>query len=137
IRVGMLSYLAFQTAGGRGKCTPATADSPGVAAVVLNKDDIESIVHSNKTMCDFLSVALHWGIERQRAPTPYQVSLGRAFIDAGADLVIGSHPHVLQGAEIYRGKPILYSMGNLVSVLPSSTGLIQLTFTGKHLQNLH
>ena len=136
MRVGMLSFLAFQTAGGRSKCTPATEGSPGVAEIALNKDDIESIVHNNKAKCDFLSIALHWGIERQKVPTPYQVSLGRAFIDAGADLVIGSHPHVLQGAEIYRGKPILYSMGNLVSVLPSSTGLIRLTFTGKHLQNL-
>ncbi len=137
IRVGLLSYLAFQTAGGRSKCTPATDTSAGVAQIDLNQNAITTIVHINKIKCDFLSVALHWGIERTTVPTPYQVALGRSFIDAGADLVIGSHPHVLQGAEIYRGKPILYSMGNLVSVLPSSTGLIRLTFAGKSLQNFH
>ena len=70
----------------------------------------------------FLAVALHWGNEKETLPTPYQVALGRAFVDAGADLVLGHHPHVLQGAEIYRGKPIFHSLGNLVSPRPGVSG---------------
>ncbi len=54
----------------------------------------------------------HWGIEREYYPEDYQKSLGRKCIDWGADLVIGHHPHVLQGVEEYEGKFILYSLGN-------------------------
>ena len=54
--------------------------------------------------CDYLVVYMHWGIERDEKPQEYQRTLGRQLIDAGADLVIGSHPHVLQGIEYYQGK---------------------------------
>lgn len=64
--------------------------------------------------CDHLFVYLHWGVERKDKPEPYQTELGRALIDAGADAVIGAHPHVLQGIELYKGKPIVYSLGNFV-----------------------
>lgn len=64
--------------------------------------------------CDFLTVYVHWGIERNTEHESYQRELGRQYIDAGADLVIGSHPHVLQGIEYYKGKPIVYSLGNFI-----------------------
>lgn len=54
----------------------------------------------------------HWGIERENYPEEYQLSLGRKCIDWGADLVLGHHPHVLQGIEEYQGKYIVYSLGN-------------------------
>ena len=54
----------------------------------------------------------HWGIERDHYPTGYQTELGRKCIDWGADLVIGHHPHVLQGIDQYKGKLIIYSLGN-------------------------
>jgi poly-gamma-glutamate capsule biosynthesis protein CapA/YwtB (metallophosphatase superfamily) len=55
---------------------------------------------------------LHWGWENEPAPSARQRELARAMIDAGASAVIGAHPHVPQGAEMYRGKPIIYSLGN-------------------------
>ena len=64
--------------------------------------------------CDYLVVYVHGGIERNTQPEEYQRTLARQYIDAGADLVVGSHPHVLQGIEYYKGKPILYSLGNFV-----------------------
>lgn len=64
--------------------------------------------------CDYLVVYMHWGIERDEKPQEYQRTLGKQLIDAGADLVIGSHPHVLQGIEYYQGKPIIYSLGNFI-----------------------
>lgn len=64
--------------------------------------------------CDYLVVYMHWGIERDEKPQEYQRTLGKQLIDAGADLVIGSHPHVLQGIEYYQGKPIVYSLGNFI-----------------------
>ena len=67
-----------------------------------------------KEYCDFVVVMVHWGIERDEKPQEYQRTLGKQYIDAGADLVVGSHPHVLQGIEFYDGKPIVYSLGNFV-----------------------
>ncbi len=67
-----------------------------------------------KEQCDYLVVYIHWGIERNTQPESYQREIGHQYIDAGADLVVGSHPHVLQGIENYNGKWILYSLGNFV-----------------------
>lgn len=67
-----------------------------------------------KESCDFVAVLVHWGIERNTFPEDYQKTLARQYIDAGADAVIGSHPHVLQGIEYYKGKPIFYSLGNFI-----------------------
>ncbi|WP_309120103.1 CapA family protein [Paenibacillus sp.] len=64
---------------------------------------------------DLVVVMAHWGEERAQEPHPEkQVDLGRRFIDAGADLVVGSHPHVLQGFERYGGGWIAYSLGNFI-----------------------
>lgn len=61
---------------------------------------------------DLVVACCHWGRERENTPEEYQKTLGRKCIDWGADLVIGHHPHVLQGVEEYQGKFILYSLGN-------------------------
>ena len=63
-------------------------------------------------------VCIHWGDEFVAAPSREQVALGRAMIDAGCSLVLGHHPHVLQGWERYRGGVIAYSLGNLVFDMP-------------------
>lgn len=143
IRLGMLSYLAFRTAGGLGACTPATQNTAGVAVLNFGGDvdnadrqRIAAVVSASKRQCDVLLVALHWGIERQTVPNAYQVSLGRAWIDAGADIVAGAHPHVLQGWEQYKTKPILYSLGNLVSPLPGETAILTLKFSGTRFQGI-
>lgn len=74
---------------------------------------LEEIKKAKET-CDFLTVYVHWGIEKSTTPESYQRTLGQQYIDAGTDLVIGSHPHVLQGIEYYKGKPIVYSLGNFI-----------------------
>lgn len=71
-------------------------------------------IRKAKETCDYVAVYVHWGIERENMPQDYQRQLGKAYIDAGADIVIGSHPHVLQGIEYYNGKPIVYSLGNYI-----------------------
>ena len=57
-------------------------------------------------------VNIHWGVELAKEPTEWQKKAARAWIDAGADLVVGHHPHMLQGIEVYKGKHIVYSLGN-------------------------
>lgn len=61
---------------------------------------------------EIIIVQVHWGIEGENYPSGDQVSLAHAAIDAGADVVLGHHPHVLQGLECYKGKMIAYSLGN-------------------------
>ena len=63
---------------------------------------------------DLVFVMIHWGVELEVRPRPYQVRQAHRMIDAGADVIFGAHPHVLQPLETYRGRPIFYSLGNLV-----------------------
>ncbi len=64
--------------------------------------------------CDYVIVYLHWGIERQNIPRDKERAVAYELIDAGVDLVIGAHPHVLQSVEYYKGKAIFYSLGNFI-----------------------
>src|SRR5699024_5031751 len=77
---------------------------------------------------------LHWGAEKENYPDDTQKALARTAIDEGADLVLGHHPHVLQGIETYKGKKIVYSLGNFCfggNSNPSDkdTMIFQQTFT--------
>ena len=72
----------------------------------------EGIAQLQEEEVNLILACCHWGIEREFYPEDYQKSLGRKCIDWGADLVIGCHPHVIQGIEEYQGKFIVYSLGN-------------------------
>jgi poly-gamma-glutamate synthesis protein (capsule biosynthesis protein) len=61
---------------------------------------------------DLVIVSFHWGDENQYSPNSTQRNLGRYAVDCGADLVLGHHPHVIQGIELYRNRNIVYSLGN-------------------------
>ena len=63
---------------------------------------------------DLVVCLMHWGMEGYYRPSGSQTSLGRAAVDSGADIVYGSHPHVLQSIEEYNGAYIIYSLGNFV-----------------------
>jgi poly-gamma-glutamate synthesis protein (capsule biosynthesis protein) len=67
-----------------------------------------------KEESDFVIVYLHWGIMYNTVPERFQRNMAYGFIDAGADLVLGAHPHVLQSFEFYNGKLIAYSLGNFI-----------------------
>lgn len=69
-------------------------------------------IRKARSSADYVVVSFHWGAERAVYPKSYQTEAARRAVDAGADLVIGHHPHVLQGVERYRGGLILYSLGN-------------------------
>ncbi len=92
----------------------ATADSPGVAqrAVRLIAKDVERA--RSRERADFVIVTLHWGEEKAEYPEPKYVNFGHAVIEAGADLIVGHHPHVLQGVELYKNGVIVYSLGNFI-----------------------
>ena len=77
-------------------------------------DYLAAKVKEKAPLCDYLIIYVHWGVERETYPEDYERTLGKMLIDAGADAVVGSHPHVLQGMEFYKNKPIFYSLGNFV-----------------------
>lgn len=72
----------------------------------------ENIAALKEAGAQLIIVNFHWGIEREYVPNDTQKALARLAVDQGADLVIGHHPHVLQGVEKYKGKYIAYSLGN-------------------------
>lgn len=76
------------------------------------KAEIKEKIELLKSRNNFVITAFHWGKEYKYEFTDYQTELGRFAIDTGADLVIGHHPHVIQGLEQYNGKYIIYSLGN-------------------------
>lgn len=73
------------------------------------KDGIQTLKNEGT---DLIIACCHWGIEREYYPYEFQQTLAHSLVDSGADLVIGTHPHVLQGVELYNGKVICYSLGN-------------------------
>lgn len=87
----------------------------GVAGVnTRNNDQIAADIQALRDQVDWIIVNYHWGVELSEYPGDWQMNLARFTIDQGADLVVGHHPKVLQGAEIYQGRPIIYSLGNFI-----------------------
>ena len=94
------------------KMTPqATETEPGILRCYDPTLFIE-VIKEARANADFVVACVHWGTERSTVLEQAQLDTGRQYIDAGADMVIGSHSHCLQGMEYYNGKPIVYSLGN-------------------------
>lgn len=94
----------------------------------------QNIKALKKAGAQVIIVNFHWGIEKQYTPDENQKALAHLAVDEGADLVIGHHPHVLEGIEEYNGKYICYSLGNFCfggNSTPSDTDsmIVQQTFT--------
>ncbi len=89
----------------------ATDTSPGMIGTYDPTLFLESIREADAN-ADFVIAYVHWGVEHNNYPEKYQKVFAKNYIDAGADAVIGCHPHVMQGLEFYQGKPIAYSLGN-------------------------
>jgi len=80
----------------------------------IDKNWLAGEVAAADALGDILVVSFHWGNEYEHDPTQRQKDLAHAAVDAGADIVVGHHPHVLQGVETYNGGLILYSLGNFI-----------------------
>jgi hypothetical protein len=85
---------------------------PGVAFFDLQQT--MNTIHQCRRECDFVILVLHWGLEEYLYPTPGQRKLAKALVDAGADVIFGHHPHVVQGMENLAGSVVSYSSGNFV-----------------------
>jgi poly-gamma-glutamate synthesis protein (capsule biosynthesis protein) len=90
----------------------ASKDGAGISE--FNLENIKKVIEDAKKNVDIVVVSLHWGEEYSKSPSSWQKNLAHAFIDSGADLIIGHHPHVVQGIEKYKNGWIAYSLGNFV-----------------------
>ena len=108
LQVAVLSYSEFKPRG-----FEAGPDWPGIA---WSEDEqvLRDIRLAREAGADLVIPFMHWGWEREPEPTQRQREFARKMIDYGADAVVGGHPHITQGADYYRGKPIVYSLGNFV-----------------------
>lgn len=104
----------------------AGTDSVGMFSAYDGGAQLAEEVKAAKQQADYVIAYVHWGIEWEETPNEVQKSIAHRLVDAGADMVVGAHPHVLQGIEYYQGVPIAYSLGNFVfgSSIPS-TALLQ------------
>jgi poly-gamma-glutamate capsule biosynthesis protein CapA/YwtB (metallophosphatase superfamily) len=106
---------------------------PGVAEGRTDVPRMKAAIRALAKKVDYVVVGFHWGLEYENYPWAAQTSEAHAAIDAGADLVIGHHPHVLQGFETYRGRLIAYSLGDLVfdhySIATGQTVLVDAVLT--------
>ncbi len=103
----LLAYCAWSPAP-----IHAREDRPGVSP--LDRERIIEDVRTHKRDDNIVLVSMHWGVQHTDRATSGQVSLAHAVIDAGADAILGHHAHRPQEVEVYRGKPIVYSLGNFV-----------------------
>ncbi len=110
--------------------TPAaTEDSPGVLEA-YDTAEYNQIIEEAAKECDYLIAYIHWGPEDTNQYAEYQTEQGKEFLASGADIVVGGHPHVLQGIEYVDGNPIIYSMGDFwFNDETKYTGLLKLDIT--------
>lgn len=91
----------------------AGIDTPGVFRCYDPNMFIENI-SKTKENSDYVVALIHWGKEDSHELENVQIDTGKLYIDAGADIIIGSHAHVLQGVEFYNNKPIVYNLGDFI-----------------------
>jgi poly-gamma-glutamate capsule biosynthesis protein CapA/YwtB (metallophosphatase superfamily) len=94
------------------ECVWYRTDAPNIAP--LDPDTIEQEVAAAARQADVVIVSIHWGVEYRQHPQPEQEDLAHRIIDAGADVILGHHPHVIQPIEEYHGGLIAYSLGNFL-----------------------
>lgn len=114
----------------------AKENSSGI--LLASDPNYESIITEAKEKCDYLIVSIHFGEEYKPIRNNRQEILAHSAVDAGADFIIGHHPHVIQDMEHYQDKPIIYSLGNFIFDQHFSKetmrGMVyMLTFEGKEL----
>ena len=109
VRIAFLAYNEFLP-----RSFEADYDQAGVAWSEDEQVRLDIALARSRHRADIVIPFMHWGWENEAVANPRQRQLARLLIDAGADAVVGSHPHVTQDIEIIGGKPVIYSLGNFV-----------------------
>lgn len=115
------AFVAFNAIGETPRATRTEAGALSVRMpprtgplVPADVAHVEAVVRRAARRADVVVVLPHWGTQYTHEPEPVQRTVGRRLVRAGADLVVGGHPHWVQGVDVVRGVPVLHSLGNLV-----------------------
>jgi poly-gamma-glutamate synthesis protein (capsule biosynthesis protein) len=108
VKIAFLAFTEFKD----GATVSSTSTRPGIA--LISEADILESVSLVKKQADLVVVSYHFGNEYETEANNYQKKYAELAIDAGADLIIGSHPHVVQNIGVYRDAWIAYSLGNFI-----------------------
>ncbi len=109
LRLGFLAYTS-----GAYHVRSVLAGACSVGSAPIDPKRMAADIRRLRSAADVVCVSLHWGFEYIHVPHPDQRRLASYLVENGADVILGSHPHTVQGYEIIAGKPVFYSMGNLV-----------------------
>jgi poly-gamma-glutamate synthesis protein (capsule biosynthesis protein) len=127
-----IAYLGYYDPGFH----PADKGTAGTNPSI--EDQIAQDIKAIRNQVDWIIVNYHWGVELAEYPQDWQRELAKFTIDQGADVVVGHHPHVLQGAEIYKDRPIAYSLGNFIfggnSRSDYDTAVLKVSLKGKQMK---
>ncbi len=135
------AFLAFSQVQELAGPWTATDTKPGIA-IARSEEQIARVaelVRLAKQVADVVVVVPHWGQERNPCPIAQQTSTARALVDAGADLIVGAHPHIIQGAGWMDDTYVAYSLGNFLWYSNTSnpdTGILQVTLTGSSITSV-
>jgi len=117
----------------------ATETSLGIASA-KDEQDLADAIRRARCQADFVVLMIHWGGQGSHLILPRQRQLARTAVAAGSDVVVGMHPHVLQGIEYIEGAPVLYSLGNFAfaskRTASQETVLVKLNFGPKGLEEV-
>ncbi len=107
--------------------TPETGENtPGILRTYDSELFLQTIREARQNS-DYVIAYVHWGTEDSNQIENIQKTMGYEYINAGADIVIGAHAHVLQGIEFYQGKPIIYNLGNFIfNAITTDTGMLKI-----------
>jgi len=124
VSLGMVEPMVF-----------AGADTPGIAE--LTEDNVRQAIGAARQAADVVIAMPHWGPEDTANPNEYQLPMAQAIVQAGADLVVGNHTHVVQAIQTIAGIPVFYGLGNFVfdqnwDLAHQQGVILKVTFEGKH-----
>ncbi len=124
-----IGFVAASNAEVNKRTPQATEDSPGILRA-YDTTLYNQVIQVAADQCDYLIAYMHWGTEDSNYLNELQQEQGREFLNSGADIVVGGHPHVLQGMEYVDGKPIVYSLGDFwFNKETKYTGMLKLNIT--------
>lgn len=107
--------------------TPAATDNNGGVLRCYDPTDFTNLIKEEKQKSDYVIALIHWGREDSHSLEQVQIDTSKQYIEAGADIIIGTHAHVLQGIEFYQDKPIIYNLGDFIfNNETKDTGIFQI-----------
>lgn len=138
--ISVLAVRAYQSAQDRKRAEAVRSALAVCFEETVNTAEFNQVISEASKECDYLIAYIHWGPEDEEQYADYQTEEGKEFLASGADIVVGSHPHVLEGIEYTDDGPIVYSMGDfwfndetkytgLLNLKIDADGLDEMSFT--------